>query len=90
MYKYAQLNDSNIVEGISFLSGEVVADNMIFINGLEIGLGSTYNLITKTFTPPTIPQVDAQPTLEEIQAQTLINTEYLIAMNEMGIQGGTV
>ncbi|WP_312130572.1 hypothetical protein [Lysinibacillus capsici] len=31
-----------------------------------------------------------KPTVEEMQAQTLINTEYLIAMNEMGIQGGTV
>lgn len=30
------------------------------------------------------------PTVEEMQAQTLINTEYLIAMNEMGIEGGTV
>ncbi|MEQ6855310.1 hypothetical protein AAHH17_12590 [Lysinibacillus capsici] len=32
----------------------------------------------------------APPTVEEMQAQTLINTEYLIAMNEMGIQGGNV
>lgn len=33
---------------------------------------------------------ELQPTIEEMQAQTLINTEYLIAMNEMGIEGGKV
>lgn len=86
MFKYAQLNNSKIVEGISYLKGEVIAENMILINDAEVVLGSTYDSITQTFTPP-LPQSEqkVQPTLEEMQAQTLINTEYLIARNELGL-----
>jgi len=46
--------------------------------------GWYYNSKTGEFTPP----VEPPPTAEEMQAQTLINTEYLITMNEMGIEGG--
>lgn len=49
---------------------------------------------TGEFTIPVLPNpiepINPTPTIEEMQAQTLINTEYLIAMNEIGIQGGTL
>ncbi|WP_342557584.1 hypothetical protein [Lysinibacillus sp. FSL P4-0201] len=59
----------------------------------DIQEGWDYNNETGEFTAPVIPEptpIDAPPTVEEMQAQTLINTEYLIAMNEMGIEGGKV
>lgn len=57
----------------------------------DIQEGWDYNSETGEFTAPVIPDptpVEPTPTVEEMQAQTLINTEYLIAMNEMGIEGG--
>ena len=93
MFKYAQLDSNNVVKGISLLSGEIVAEDMILINDMDVVLESIYNTETGEFTAPVIPDptpVEPTPTVEEMQAQTLINTEYLIAMNEMGIEGGTV
>ncbi|WGT38233.1 hypothetical protein QH639_20830 [Lysinibacillus sp. 1 U-2021] len=64
-------------------------------NGLFIteytpnGVDVTHIERRPTIVPPTGSNV-SPPTVEEMQAQTLINTEYLIAMNEMGIQGGNV
>lgn len=91
MFKYAQLDSNNVVKGISLLSGEIVAEDMILINDMDVVLDSIYNPETGEFTAPVIPDpipVEPTPTVEEMQAQTLINTEYLIAMNEMGIEGG--
>ncbi len=93
MFKYAQLDSNNVVKGISLLSGEIVAEDMILINDMDVVLESIYNTETGEFTAPVIPDptpIEAPPTVEEMQAQTLINTEYLIAMNEMGIEGGKV
>lgn len=59
----------------------------------DIQEGWDYNSETGEFTAPIVPDptpIEPPPTVEEMQAQTLINTEYLIAMNEMDIQGGTV
>lgn len=53
--------------------------------------GKTASAITKSLIVDAVPDplpVEQTPTAEEMQAQTLINTEYLIAMNEMGIEGG--
>ena len=61
MLKYAQLNAENVVVAISFLSGEVVDDNMILINDVEVELLSTYNRETREFTPPE-PQLQPEPT----------------------------
>jgi len=69
-------------------------EDFIEITGRDdIQEGWDYNSETGEFTAPVLPKptpVEEPPTVEEMQAQTLINTEYLIAMNEMGIQGGTV
>lgn len=59
----------------------------------DIQEGWDYNSETGEFTAPIVPDptpIEPPPTVEEMQAQTLINTEYLIAMNEMGIEGGKV
>ncbi|MFJ7665317.1 hypothetical protein ACIQXW_23445 [Lysinibacillus sp. NPDC097162] len=50
--------------------------------------GWNYNSETGEFTAPNIPEpipVEPQPTLEEMQAQTLVNTEYLIARSGLGL-----
>lgn len=93
MFKYAQLDSNNVVKGISLLNGKIAAEDMILINDMDVVLDSIYNPETGEFTAPVIPEptpIEAPPTVEEMQAQTLINTEYLIAMNEMGIEGGKV
>ncbi|RIJ65543.1 hypothetical protein [Rummeliibacillus sp. POC4] len=60
----------------------------------DVQEGWYYNGDTVEFTKPVLPNpiepTNPAPTMEELQAQTLVNTEYLIAMNEMGIQGGTL
>lgn len=85
MFKYAQLNNDNVVEGISYLSGEVVADNMVLVNDIEIELGSTYDAKTGKFTATEPTPIEQQPTVEEMQAQTLLNTELLLTMKEIGV-----
>lgn len=55
--------------------------------------GWDYDKTTGEFTVPVLQNptpIEPQLTVEEMQAQTLINTEYLITMKEMGIEGGTV
>ncbi|MEK5331571.1 hypothetical protein [Lysinibacillus sp. FSL W8-0992] len=88
MFRYAQLDATNVVVGISQLSGEVAANNMIFIADKEVALGSLYNRETGEFTAPIIPEpipVEPQPTLEEMQVQTLLNTEMLLLQKEIGL-----
>lgn len=69
-------------------------EDFIDITGRDdIQEGWDYNSVTGEFTAPVIHNptpIEPPPTVEEMQAQTLINTEYLIAMNEMGIEGGKV
>jgi hypothetical protein len=60
---YAQLNDSNICEGVSQLSGEVIADNMIAITQEQYEsasvMGQQYNASTQTWvTVPPAPAPD--------------------------------
>jgi len=50
--------------------------------------GWDYNSKTGDFSPPTAynpPPIDPTPTVEEMQAQTLINTEVLLAMKNIGV-----
>lgn len=86
MFKYAQLDSNNVVKGISLLSGEIVAEDMILINDMDVVLESIYNTETGEFTAPVIPDptpVEPTPTVEEMQAQTLLNTEYLVSRSEL-------
>lgn len=84
MYTYAQLED-NVVTGISQLSGEVTNENMVVITDLteQPELGSVYNPESSAFTPSRIEPLEPQPSLQEIQTQTLLNTEYLVIMSEL-------
>lgn len=90
MFSYAQLNEKNIVVGISELTREVIADNMIKINGLEVELGSTYEKTTNTFVPPVQLPVRPQETLEgkvtlleeKIEQFNLINTDISLTVYE--------
>lgn len=54
-------------------------------NDIQEGWG--YNSNTGEFAPPIIqePSPNPQPTLEEMQAQTLLNTEYLVSHTELGL-----
>ncbi|MFY0520934.1 hypothetical protein ACOMCU_24385 [Lysinibacillus sp. UGB7] len=56
----------------------------------EVQEGWSYDPKTEKFTAPIIPEptpIEPQPTLEEMQAQTLLNTEYLVSRNELGLGG---
>ena len=86
MFKYAQLSSENVIIGISQLSGEVIADNMILINSLEVKLGSTYNPATGEFTPPD-PQPEPEP-LPTIEEEILVETRYQTMLLEMSTLGG--
>lgn len=84
--KYAQLNDENVVIGISQLSGEVVADNMILINDNDVELGSTYNRTTGEFiTLEPQPEPKPTPTIEE---QILAENQYQTMLLELTTMGG--
>ena len=76
MYIYAQLNAEDIVVGISQLSGELLADDMILINNMDIDSGYLYDRVSGTFTEP----VDSEPdlpveTMEEKIARLESTTE---------------
>jgi len=54
----------------------------------DIQEGWDYNNKTGEFTAPIIPEPipgEPQPTLEEMQAQTLLNTEMLLLQKEIGL-----
>ncbi|MFJ7407110.1 MULTISPECIES: hypothetical protein [unclassified Lysinibacillus] len=54
----------------------------------DVQEGWGYNSETGEFTAPIIPEpipVEPQPTLEEMQAQTLLNTEMLLLQKEIGL-----
>ncbi|AVK98631.1 hypothetical protein FCT18_22030 [Lysinibacillus sphaericus] len=54
----------------------------------DIQEGWDYNRETGEFTAPVIPEatpIEPQPTLEEMQAKTLLNTEVLLAMKNIGV-----
>lgn len=82
--RYAELNKENIVNAISDLHSEENADNMIFINDLDVAMGSTYNQKTGEFTPPE-PQPIPEPSvpIEEIIEANLLETQYQTLLIEM-------
>lgn len=45
--------------------------------------GWDYDVATDTFSEPTFEPIEPQPTLEEMQTQALLNTEYLVIMSEI-------
>ena len=56
----------------------------------DIQEGWDYDTKTGEFTTPVIPEptpIEPQPTVEEMQAQTLLNIEYLVSRSELGLGG---
>lgn len=56
----------------------------------DVQEGWDYNRETGEFTAPVFPEptpIEPQPTIEEMQAQTLLNTEYLVSRSELGLGG---
>lgn len=66
-------------------------EDFLEITGLEeIEEGFLYNSETGEFTAPIItkaPPTESQPTVEEMQAQILLNVEYLVSRSELGLGG---
>lgn len=84
MYRYANLDDNNVVFAVSILHTVVSSEKLILTDDLNVVEGSTYNRTTGEFTPPEPqPVPEPQPTTEEIQTQILLNTECLVVMNEL-------
>lgn len=89
MIIYAQLNNDNMVVGISHLSGEVNLHNMIDITDLENKpkLGDSYNPVTNTFIEKEIEEVvqyGIKLTLEE-KINDLQNTLDLLLLKQEGL-----
>lgn len=88
MYHYIQIDDDGYVVSDSWLSDEVTSDNMIRIEGSFDPTGKKFDRETNEFVPytpepvePVEPQISAE---EETQLNILANTEYLIALAELG------
>lgn len=86
MFKYAELNNENIVIAISRLSGEIIADNMILISDLEVELDSSYNRDTGEFTAPE-PQPEPTP-IPTIEEKILAENQYQTMLLELNTLGG--
>lgn len=95
MYQYAQINENNIVVGVSGLSGIVEQPNMILVDeDVTVLIGYLYDQETGEFTAPVLPEPEPTPNpipvdpiqqLIELQAQTVLNTEMLLLQKEIGI-----
>lgn len=82
MYRYAQLNDDNIVVADSWLFGEVIADNMISIpDDMESPLGKKYENGEFIVIPP-VP--DESINYNDMMEELALNIEYLVTLQEMG------
>lgn len=89
MKKFAQIINSKIHwifeadEKPEFASDIVIID---ITDKPEVQEGWDYNNETGEFTAPVIPEptpIETPPTVEEMQAQTLLNTEYLVSRSEL-------
>ena len=70
MFKYAQIDNDNICFAVSYLSEEVIADDMIRLSEEDEPLGKKYNNGTWEELPPR-PQSEPEPTqLDRIEANT--------------------
>lgn len=82
MYKYAQIDSNNICFAVSYLSGEVIADDMIRLSAEDEPLGKKYNNGTWEEVPSQ-PAPESEPTEDEIiQAEMLLNQAQIIATQE--------
>lgn len=79
MFCYAQINENNICVGISNLSGEVIADNMIRIDTMDTSLlGKKYN----SGSWETVETTEPQPESELTQLQSYYQETQSILPND--------
>ena len=85
MYRYAQINSEGYVVSDSYLSGEVIADNMI-------PLSEDFDLKNKRYVNGdwvvVEPEPEPLPTLSETDEAILntnANVEYLVALKELEV-----
>jgi len=78
MQRFIILDENNKVIGIRF--GKQIVEGEIQSNTGELGQIMQPD---GTFVDPEPEPVEPMPTLEEMQAQTLLNTEYLVCLAEI-------
>lgn len=85
MYRYAQINSEGYIVSDSYLSGEVIADNMI-------PLSEDFDLKNKRYVNGewivVEPKPELLPTLSETEEAILntnANVEYLVALKELEV-----
>ncbi|MDP1395292.1 hypothetical protein Q8G28_17620 [Lysinibacillus capsici] len=89
MKKFAQIINSKIhwifeADGKPEFAPDIVIIDITDKPEVQEGWG--YNNETGEFTAPVIPEptpIETPPTVEEMQAQTLLNTEYLVSRSEL-------
>ena len=72
MYIYAQLNQDNICVGLSQLSGEVKADNMVLLEDYDISIAG------KKYEDGIWVEIPVEPVIEEPTEQETIQAELLL------------
>ncbi len=86
MFCYAQIDEKNICVGISQLSGEALAENMILLASCNASLlGKKYNDGIWEEVPAEAEPEVALSEIEKAILQTAINTEYMATMLEATI-----
>ncbi|MGY3186434.1 hypothetical protein [Lysinibacillus sp. TE18511] len=89
MKRYAQIQENKVFYIYEVEERPPFPDDVLLVDVTdkpEVKEGWDYDAKTGEFTAPIIvesPPISPQPTLEEMQAQTLLNTEYLISKSDL-------
>ena len=82
MYRYAQIDENGYVVSDSHLSGEVTADNMITVSDdFDLSNKRYVDGEWQTYEPSYVEELSEA---EQAVFETEINTEYLVALAELG------
>ena len=82
MYRYAQIDENGYIVSDSHLSGEVTADNMIPVSDdFDLSNKRYVDGEWQTYEPSYVEELSEA---EQVIFETEINTEYLVALAELG------
>ena len=82
MYRYAQIDENGYIVSDSHLSGEVTADNMIPVSDdFDLSNKRYVDGEWQTYEPSYVEEISET---EQAIFETEINTEYLVALAELG------
>ena len=82
MFRYAQIDENGYVVSDSHLSGEVTADNMIPVSDdFDLSNKRYVDGEWQTYEPSYVEELSEA---EQVIFETEINTEYLVALAELG------